>query len=114
MGSVAARCYSCCSATGAHAATVPNGFVDSIFVGVPSDVTAMKFAPDGRLFVCQQSGKLRVVQNGTLLATPFLTLPVDASGERGLLGVAFDPDFETNEFVYVYYTADQPDHPQPA
>ena len=68
----------------------------------------MKFAPDGRLFVCQQSGKLRVVQNGTLLATPFLTLPVDGSAERGLLGVAFDPDFETNDFVYVYYTATSP------
>ena len=94
--------------TGTHAATVPNGFVDSIFVGVPSDVTAMKFAPDGRLFVSQQSGKLRVVQEGTLLATPFVTLPVDDSGERGLLGVAFDPDFETNGFVYVYYTATSP------
>ena len=68
----------------------------------------MQFSPDGRLFVCQQSGKLRVVQNGKLLATPFLTLPVDASGERGLLGVAFDPDFATNNFVYVYYTAKTP------
>src|SRR6185503_21116746 len=92
----------------ALAATVPSGFVDSIFVGVPSDATAMKFAPDGRLFVCQQSGKLRVVQNGTLFATPFVSLTVDGSDERGLLGVAFDPDFETNNFVYVYYTAVSP------
>ena len=92
----------------ALAATVPSGFVDSIFVGVPSDATAMKFAPDGRLFVCQQSGKLRVVQNGTLLATPFVSLTVNGSDERGLLGVAFDPDFETNNFVYVYYTAVSP------
>ncbi len=68
----------------------------------------MQFAPDGRLFICQQSGKLRVVQNGTLLATPFLTVPVNDAGERGLLGVAFDPDFETNNFVYVYYTATSP------
>ena len=89
----------------ARAATVPDGFVDRIYVRVPSDATAMQFAPDGRLFVAQQSGKLRVVQNGNLLTTPFLTLPVDASGERGLLGVAFDPDFATNNFVYVYYTA---------
>jgi glucose/arabinose dehydrogenase len=92
----------------AFAATVPTGFVDSVFVELPSDATAMKFSPDGRLFICQQSGKLRVVQNGTLLATPFLTLTVDASGERGLLGVAFDPNFETNDFVYVYYTATSP------
>ena len=92
----------------ATGATVPAGFVDSTFVQVPADATAMQFAPDGRLFVCQQSGKLRVVQDGTLLSTPFLTLPVDSIGERGLLGVAFDPDFERNQYVYVHYTATTP------
>ena len=92
----------------APAATVPAGFVDGIYVRVPSDTTAMQFAPDGRLFIAQQSGKLRVVQNGKLLATPFLTVPVNSSGERGLLGVAFDPNFATNRFVYVYYTAKTP------
>ena len=68
----------------------------------------MAFAPDGRLFVCQQTGQLRVIENGALLATPFVTLTVNSSGERGLLGVAFDPDFATNQFVYVYYTATTP------
>ena len=92
----------------APAATVPDGFVDGIYVRVPSDATAMKFARDGRLFIAQQSGKLRVVQNGTLLATPFLTVSVNSSGERGLLGIAFDPNFATNRFVYVYYTATRP------
>src|SRR4051794_475272 len=90
------------------AATVPSGFVDGTFVQLPADATAMEFAPDGRLFVCEQSGRLLVVQNGTLLTTPFLTLPVDSTGERGLLGVAFDPNFATNKFVYVYYTARTP------
>lgn len=65
----------------------------------------MDFAPDGRLFVCEQTGRLRVIKNGTLLPAPFVTLTVDPSGERGLLGVAFDPDFGANHFVYVYYTA---------
>ena len=46
-----------------------------------------------------------MIKNGALLATPFLTLTVDSTGERGLLGVAFDPNFATNQFVYVYYTA---------
>jgi glucose/arabinose dehydrogenase len=87
---------------------VPSGFVDSTFVEVPTDATAMQFAPDGRLFVCQQSGKLRVVQDGVLLTTPFLTLPVDATGERGLESVEFDPNFATNHFLYVYYTAKSP------
>ena len=87
---------------------MPGGFVDGTYVELPSDATAMQFAPDGRLFVCQQSGALRVVQGGTLLTTPFLTLPVDDSGERGLLGVAFDPAFAQNHYVYVYYTATTP------
>jgi glucose/arabinose dehydrogenase len=95
-------------ATAADAATVPDGFTDTTVVTGISSATAMQFAPDGRLFVAQQNGRLRVVQNGTLLSTPFLTLTVDASGERGLLGVAFDPAFETNNYVYVYYTATSP------
>jgi glucose/arabinose dehydrogenase len=45
-----------------------------------------------------------VIKNGALLPAPFLTLTVDSSGERGLLGVAFDPNFASNNFVYVYYT----------
>ena len=68
----------------------------------------MAFAPDGRLFVCEQGGKLRVIKDGSLLPTPFVTLTVDSAGERGLLGVAFDPAFATNGFVYVYYTATTP------
>ncbi|PYK60877.1 MAG: hypothetical protein DME43_04005 [Verrucomicrobia bacterium] len=64
----------------------------------------MAFAPDGRLFVCQQGGQLRVIKNGVLLGTPFVSLTVDSSGERGLLGIAFDPNFATNHYLYVYYT----------
>ena len=68
----------------------------------------MAFAPDGRLFVCEQGGALRVIKNGALLPTPFLTVSVNSSGERGLLGAAFDPDFANNNFVYIYYTATSP------
>jgi glucose/arabinose dehydrogenase len=64
----------------------------------------MAIAPDGRIFVCQQGGALRVIKNGALLPTPFISLTVDPNGERGLLGVAFDPNFAGNNFVYVYYT----------
>jgi glucose/arabinose dehydrogenase len=64
----------------------------------------MVFAPDGRLFVCLQTGQLRLIKNGALLPTPFVSLSVDSSGERGLLGVAFDPNFASNHFVYLYYT----------
>jgi len=65
-------------------------------------------APDGRIFVCQQGGALRVVKNGALLTTPFVSLTVDANGERGLLGLAFDPDFLNNHYVYLYYTTPTP------
>jgi glucose/arabinose dehydrogenase len=83
---------------------VPAGFRNTTFVSSIPSGTAMAFAPDGRLFVCQQAGAVRVVKQGQLLATPFLTLTVDSAGERGLLGLAFDPQFASNQFVYVYYT----------
>ncbi|HVF70348.1 MAG TPA: PQQ-dependent sugar dehydrogenase [Chthoniobacterales bacterium] len=89
----------------AGAATLPAGFTESQFgSNVGGAPTAMAFAPDGRLFVCLQGGQLRVIKNGALLATPFVSLSVNSSGERGLLGVTFDPNFSTNQFVYVYYT----------
>ncbi len=69
-----------------------------------STPTVMAFAPDNRIFVAQQTGALRVIKNGTLLATPFLSLTVNSTGERGLIGLAFDPDFVMNQYVYVYYT----------
>jgi len=75
-----------------------------------SSPTAFAQAPDGRIFVCEQTGKLRVIKNGVLLATAFHTFSVDSSGERGLLGVAFDPAFASNGFVYVYHTVPSPAH----
>jgi glucose/arabinose dehydrogenase len=92
----------------ANAATVPAGFTDAVVASGLNNPTAMTLAPDGRIFVCQQGGALRVIKNGVLLATPFLTVPVDSSGERGLLGVAFDPNFVSNQLVYIYYTATTP------
>lgn len=96
------------AAAGAHAATVPQGFTDTLVASGLNTPTAMAIAPDGRIFVCQQGGALRVIKNGVLLPTPFLTVTVDSSGERGLLGVAFDPNFVSNQLVYVYYTATTP------
>ncbi len=55
------------------------------------------------LFV-SRSGQLRVVKNGSLLSTPAVSLSVNTSGERGLIGVAVDPNFATNQFIYLYYT----------
>ncbi|MFL5754007.1 MAG: PQQ-dependent sugar dehydrogenase [Bacteroidia bacterium] len=70
--------------------------------------TAMRFAPDGRLFVCQRGGTVMVIKNGTVLSTPFVTLTVDQNGERGISGIAFDPNFNTNKYVYIYYSCTTP------
>ncbi|HEX7436565.1 MAG TPA: PQQ-dependent sugar dehydrogenase [Caldimonas sp.] len=85
--------------------TQPAGFTrnESWVTGLNA-ATAFAQAPDGRLFVAQQGGAPRVVKGGTLLATPFLQLAVDSSGERGLIGVTLHPNFAVNGWVYVYYT----------
>ncbi|MDX6611090.1 MAG: hypothetical protein QOD75_276 [Blastocatellia bacterium] len=92
----------------AMSATLPANFSETLIASGLSNPTAMALAPDGRIFVCQQGGQLRVIKTGALLATPFVSLTVDSNGERGLLGVAFDPSFASNQFVYVYYTATTP------
>ena len=90
-------------------ASLPAGFNEAqVGSNLNAAPTAMEIAPDGRFFICTQGGQLRVIKNGTLLPTPFVSLSVDSSGERGLLGVAFDPNFAANNFVYVYYTTTSP------
>jgi glucose/arabinose dehydrogenase len=84
--------------------TFPPGFTESNIASGISSPTAMEFAPDGRIFVAQQTGQLRVIKNGSLLPTPFVSVTTTSSGERGLLGVTFDPNFAANGYVYVFYT----------
>lgn len=81
-------------------------FSSALVVTGINSPTTMAFAPasDGRIFVCQQDGSLRVVKNNALLAVPFVKLSVNADGERGLIGVALDPDFLSNHYLYLYYT----------
>jgi glucose/arabinose dehydrogenase len=84
-----------------------NTFQEVTLVSNLSRGTAMTFAPDGRLFILQQSGDVRIFENGGLVAQPFLSLDVDDRGERGLLGIVLDPAFATNNYVYLYYTPDE-------
>src|SRR3954462_2157870 len=79
---------------------VPAGLTETRVVTNLAQPVAMSFAPDGRLFVTEKTGKVRVIDaSGHLLSTPFMTLTVDAQGERGALGIEFDPDFATNRFL---------------
>jgi glucose/arabinose dehydrogenase len=92
-------------------AVLPAGFSESVAGSGISRGTAMEISPDGRLFVTEQGGTMKVFQNGALLQSNFFRdtpLTVDSAGERGLLGIAFDPHYEANHFVYVYYTATTP------
>ena len=74
-------------------ATLPTGFSDSLFAsGFGGRLTAMTFAPDGRLFVSEKQGAIRVVKAGALLTRPFLTLSTNTDAENGLKSIDFDPE----------------------
>ncbi|HEX9987134.1 MAG TPA: PQQ-dependent sugar dehydrogenase [Chloroflexia bacterium] len=66
---------------------------------------AMAFDPQGRLFYTEKTtGKVRLFENGALQPDAVITFSVTSGGEQGLLGIAIDPDFNTNHYIYVYYT----------
>lgn len=92
-------------------AVLDGNFTESVFVGATANLSAptgMEFAPDGsnRLFIIRKAGEVRIVlQNGTILPTPFATEPaVFTNSECGLIGMAFDPGFSTNGYVYFFVT----------
>src|SRR3989337_3105375 len=86
-------------------AVPPAGFEDSLVAAVPSP-TAIAFTPDGRLLTTTQAGALRVIENDVLRSTSALNLSASicTNSERGLLGVAVDPAFASNRYIYLYYT----------
>lgn len=98
------------TAAPAFAASLPRGFTETTLTSSLGQPTAFAMAPDGRIFVSEKKGTLRVIENDVLLTKPFVNLmaSVDDDGERGLLGVAFDPQFSQNKYVYVYYTVETP------
>ncbi len=94
------------------ALALPPGFVVQTVIENADFPSAMAFTPDGtRLFYTERfTGNIRIYDlvSRELLSPPFATVEVVSSGERGLLGIALDPDFETSPFVYVFH------HPSPA
>lgn len=77
-----------------------------VATGLSSPLYLTAPAGDARLFVVEQPGRIRVIKNGQLLATPYLDIrgKLTSGGERGLLGLAFHPNFASNGFFYVNYT----------
>ncbi len=90
----------------AAAGTPVAGFTDTAVVAGLTAPTAVAFLPDGRMLVTQKAGALRLVENG--VATTLLTIPVCPGSEMGLLGIAIDPDFAQNGFIYLYRTKPGP------
>jgi glucose/arabinose dehydrogenase len=89
------------------AITVPSGFSQTVIATGVSEPTALAFTPDGTLLVTGRGGKVRVIKNGSLLSAAALDLSsrVCPQRERGLVGIAVDPEFASNKYVYLYYTA---------
>ncbi len=83
------------------------GFSSELITTLPVyQPVGLGFAPDGRLFIWQEKGIVRIYKNGTLLTTPFIDISdhVNTVNDRGLLGLTFDPDFTTNGYIYLFYT----------
>jgi putative heme-binding domain-containing protein len=88
--------------------TLPDGMKAEIVATGLTGATALEVAPDGRIFVCEQTGALRVIKQGRLLPEPFVKLTVDATWERGLIGVTVAPDFPKVPHVFVCYVTGRP------
>jgi aldose sugar dehydrogenase len=92
---------------------LPPGVVIEPVVPSANQLVAMDFTPDGRLLYTERVstyangtylGYVRVVKNGLLQPDPVYAFPVLHEGERGLLGIAVDPGFAVNHFVWVYFS----------
>ena len=107
---VTGLCLAVLFAQKANAATYPPNFVEKMIDSSLMSPSGMDFAPDGRLFIGQQKGQIRLVKNDTMRTPNVLNIQakVDYNTERGVMGIALDPNFATNGYLYIYYTANSP------
>ena len=99
----------CSSEGGGTVTPLPTDFeltLEVVTSGVSRALYLTAPAGDARLFIVAQTGQVRIVQNNQLLPTPFLDVSakITSGGERGLLSIAFHPQYATNGFFYVNYT----------
>lgn len=102
--------FFCLLLTFARAVEVPPGFaVETLATGLNA-ATAFALAPDGRIFLADQTGPLRIWKDGALLPTPALDLSarLDTWWERGLVGITLDPDFPRTPHIFLLYVKKQP------
>jgi glucose/arabinose dehydrogenase len=84
-------------------AQLPEGFIREKVAG-ELNPTSIVLSPDGRVFITEKNGLIRIIRDDQLLETPLLTLEVDDSNERGLGHMVLHPDFEQNGYYYVFYS----------
>ncbi|HZI94493.1 MAG TPA: PQQ-dependent sugar dehydrogenase [Patescibacteria group bacterium] len=87
-----------------HAGTTPPGFQETSFQSGLFNLDGFDWAPNGDLWIIQKHGVIQVLRSGASQRITVKTINVDPNGERGLVGLAVDPAFNTNGFVYFYYT----------
>ena len=89
----------------ARAQIVEPGFESVVVTDGLSLATTLAFTPDGRILVAEKSGTIKIIKNGVLQPQPVVILSdVNTFGDRGLIGLAVDPNFIQNGFIYVSYT----------
>jgi glucose/arabinose dehydrogenase/predicted phage tail protein len=101
---------------GAQSFTDPRFTSEVVATFAPFSLVGMRWAPDGRLFVWQKNGVVRVIKNGALLPTPFIDLSahVNTFDDRGMWGLAFHPDFVNNGHVFLTYVHEPAGDPNDA
>lgn len=95
------------SASVSYAATAPLALrLQEVASGLAAPTFLTAPAGDSRLFIVERAGRIRVVENGNLLPVPFLDISnlTSTSGERGLLSMAFHPQYASNGYFFLYYT----------
>jgi glucose/arabinose dehydrogenase len=95
----------------AQSPQVPDGFVLETVVAGLSAAVDFTFAADGRIFVVEKAGRVRIVDDGVLLERPFIDLSQEVNdlGDRGLVGIALHPRFPETPYVYLSYAYDPPE-----
>ncbi|MDQ2805962.1 MAG: PQQ-dependent sugar dehydrogenase [Chloroflexota bacterium] len=103
LGATAIPSRAAIPANGDHEPLPAGARVETVLGGLSPAVT-IAFDPTGRLFLTEKGGAVRLLTDGVLQPTPVLRFAVDTCSERGLLGLALDPQFAANHYVYVYYS----------
>lgn len=93
-----------------YAAEFKPGFAAELITDQLDSPTSIAVAPDGRIFVCEKSGLVRVIEDGQLLPDPAVAIEVDDFGERGLGCILLDQEFDQNGYFYVYYNVPLAEH----